>query len=207
MEITICLIPLALQCGIINDVISEIDKKPLKNIPHVSLFQMNINNSSLGSIINYLSALDIQYIIPNEKLSFKVNKIVNTYENISLDIEPLSLENYTQFKNTIIENLKSLRSSQLMKQINLNSLSTKQKELVSNYGIYWGVGPSLVKNHLTLSYNNTLTLNKNIPQEIEKLIFEFLAIAEIGEAGNIINILWKKPVHEYYSNTRKKHEY
>ena len=191
MEITLCLIPLMMQCQVIQDIVTAVDPNPLPNTPHISLFQMNTD--ALPDVIDHIS----QYTIQAPQITFTVDRIANKYENIALHIRPTHPEQFTSFKSQIIEDFKGYRSSHLMDQIDESTLDETQKELVKNYGIHWGVGPYVGNNHLTLSYDHQLTEDHQVPAVIQTLTCGILAIGEIDISGNIVKVLWQKPLSEY----------
>lgn len=183
MEIGICLIPEEYQKHHLQTVIKTLDPNPLKNIPHISLFQMKISKTKVSQVIDMASFW--KDVCP---FVFKALGIHNRYGNtgISLESEEAS---FVCFKKKIIESFKDLRSETLLSQINIKKLTSKEKELVKNFGIYWGVGDKIAETHLTLCYGSSVSKSLLDLQSLRYIRTDHMALGKLGFQGNIEEII------------------
>ncbi|ACQ67832.1 hypothetical protein BJP44_05225 [Candidatus Williamhamiltonella defendens] len=184
--------------------IAHFPENPPKNIPHISLFQLKIEESRLPELIENLGVfLKKNPFLPTLTMR---SSLTDTQENIFWTVERIDDEtNLNDFHKSIVEIAAAYRSSELMEQVRmLRNLSLDQREKVKNYGIFWGL-PGNLNPHITLFYdsgvdrkdqNKTFISIKDLIGEIAVtpgIVFkaQSLAIGKLGRSGNVEKILYK----------------
>ncbi len=176
---------------------------PTKNIPHISLFQLKIEERRLPQLIERLSVfLEKNTFLPTLTMR---SSLTDTQENIFWIVEKVDAETrLNDLHTSIVEIARVYRSSDLMEQVSstLGALSLDQRKKVENYGIFWGI-PGNLNPHITLFYdsgvdrkdqNKTFVSIQDLIGEIAVtpgFVFtaESLAIGKLGRAGNVEAIL------------------
>ena len=168
----------------------------LPNIPHVSLYQMNVSLNTLQEVEKILNGLNHDRLVGKK---FPMDRQANREgDNIFWRIS--SMKGDEDIKAThfnVINCLKPLRAATSLKQLQdmMPFLNDIQRNDVEEYGVYWGL-PHNFDPHITLEYN-TLSID-----EVETILKKFLlpnlsfdigsiALVRLGYYGNVETILWQ----------------
>ena len=162
------------------------------NQPHISLFQMNMDESFLPALHKALATITLEC----PKMSLELEPYLrNTYENIFWDVAK-DTNDYSILEGvfqTVVDKVANLRHPNLMRQLRNIELSKDDLALIERYGVNFGV-PGRFNPHITICYDSGQSkqidgvVNKiAIPQK--KLTCNQLAIARLGFSGNVEEIL------------------
>lgn len=159
----------------------------IKNKPHLSLYQLNIDDRDLEKVKNAIELVSQKY----EKLAFVLDdKLVDTKENVFWCSQRAKTDQkLLALLSEVIDSVKLLRHKNLMRQLRDIPLDESDKILIEKYGVPFGV-PERFNPHITILYN-TFNLIKEeylsftkepIEQEVK---FDKIAVVQLGISGNI----------------------
>lgn len=157
-----------------------------KNIPHVSLFQMCVDKEKLSVIIQSVQEIaennaSLPLLFFQKQLVMKGNNLfLNLYESQAL----------SRLNEKIIENISSLRSKKLMKQVVDTKTNPSMVEDINKYGIWWGL-PHNYDPHFTIVYDlkKKLEITQLPLFASESFKPSALGVGLLGYNGNVNQIL------------------
>ena len=169
----------------------------LRNIPHISLYQMNVSLINLMEVERILSALTLGGLVGAE---FSMDQHAGWEgDNIFWRVRSMRKNTYIKiFQSHVVDQLKPLRhqNSPLQLQNRIPYLKTNQRKDVEEYGVYWGL-PHNFDPHVTLVYKSSLlsdrvkTILKTFSFPILSFEIGSIALAKLGYYGNVETILWQ----------------
>lgn len=159
------------------------EAEKFKNVPHVSLFQMQTPFAHLREIEEKVRERSTDY----PSFDLESPSLDHRYGNICLSFSPDQKGVFRSMVSTVIESTQSYRSKDLLPQIKGENLDPPQRDLVEKYGIYWNVPPEKSIPHLTLFYN---VQDAQIPSSgLTRLHLDKIALGYIGFYGNVEQII------------------
>lgn len=204
MEITLALMPdeagnKAIQQIVYN--VSQIVKQSpydtagiitKENIPHLSLFQMDVDDKNLPKVFN--KAKDTVRKSSLTKISLSMHNTLSFAEENLFWYPNQQADFMSSFHSVLVDSVKDYRSSSLLQQIpqDISSLSLNQQQLIKTYGVYWGCPGSSFNPHFTIAYNLPESMwnfsDLQLSGLSQNITLNRLTIGQIGFYGNVVKI-------------------